>query len=111
MLVRAKTEFKPEVGPVMLFESFKGITSELISYDSHVEINYYVSVPEYINLRIDNKYGDIYMESISGDCYVILSNGSLKANSLEGEATIELAFLTLQSTLLVPGRLMHHSQG
>ncbi len=103
LLVRAETEFNQSIG--MLFESFKGMTSKLISYDSRVEINYYVSVPEYINLRIDNKYGDIYMESISGDCSVTLSNGSLKANSLEGEATIKLAFCDASINSISSGKI------
>ena len=41
-LVRAQTDFTQNIN--MLFESFKGMTSKLISYDSRVEINYYISI-------------------------------------------------------------------
>ena len=61
-LVRAQTDFSQNIN--MLFESFKGMTSKLISYDSKVEINYYINIPEYLNLKIENKYGDVYMEEI-----------------------------------------------
>ena len=47
-----------------------------------VEINYYINVPEYLNLKIENKYGDVYMEEYNGDFSVSVSNGSFKANSL-----------------------------
>ena len=39
--IRAETRFTQNIG--MLFENFKGMTSKLISYDSRVEINYYIS--------------------------------------------------------------------
>ena len=38
--VRAETEFTSNIN--MLFESFKGMTSKIISYDSRVEINYFI---------------------------------------------------------------------
>src|SRR5665648_210461 len=46
-LVRAQTDFSQNINT--LFESFKGMTSKLISYDSHLEINYYINIPEYLN--------------------------------------------------------------
>ena len=89
-LVRAETEFTQNIN--MLFERFKGMTSKLISYDSRVEINYYISIPDYLNIKIENKYGDVYMEDNSGNLSVSVSNGSFKANSLGKGSTITLAF-------------------
>ncbi len=102
-LVRANTDFTQNIN--MLFESFKGMTSKLISYDSRVEINYYVSMPEYINLKIENKYGDIYMENISGEFYVSLSNGSFKANSLGKGSIITLTFCDATINSVVSGKI------
>ena len=79
-LIRAETNFTQNIN--MIFESFKGMTSKLISYDSRIEINYYINIPEYLNLKIENKYGDVYMEDNTGDFSIALSNGSFKANSL-----------------------------
>jgi hypothetical protein len=76
----------------MLFESFKGMTSKLISYETRVQINYFVSLPENLNLKIDNKYGDIYMENNSADIKISLSNGSLKANILNSASSLILSF-------------------
>jgi hypothetical protein len=76
----------------MLFESFKGMTSKIISYDSHVEINYYINIPDYMNLNIENKYGDVYMENNTGEFKISISNGSFKANSLGKRSSITLLF-------------------
>ncbi len=89
-LVRAQTEFTSNINT--LFESFKGMTSKIISYDSHIEIDYYINVPEYLNLKIDNKYGDVYMENNTGEFKISLSNGSFKANSLGERTSLTLVF-------------------
>jgi hypothetical protein len=88
--IRAQTEFTQNIN--MMFESFKGMTSKIISYDSKIEINYFVSVPDYINLKIENKYGDVSVENNSGDFAINLSNGSLKANSLNRVSEMNLSF-------------------
>lgn len=88
--IRAETNFTQNIG--MFLENFKGMTSKLITYDSRVEINYYISMPEYLNLKIENKYGDVYMEDISGSFSISLSNGSFKANSLGRNSTLNLSF-------------------
>jgi hypothetical protein len=89
-ILRAETNFTQNFS--RLFESFKGMTSKIISYDSRVEIDYYINVPEYLNLRIENKYGDIYMENCSGNLTVSISNGNFKANSLNRESSINMSF-------------------
>jgi hypothetical protein len=89
-IVRARTEFTSNIN--MLFESFKGMTSKIISYDSHVEINYYINIPDYMNLNIENKYGDVYMENNSGEFKISISNGSFKANSLGKRSSITMLF-------------------
>lgn len=89
-IVRAQTEFTSNINT--LFESFKGMTNKIISYDSHIEINYYINIPEYLNLKIENKYGDVYMENNTGDFKISISNGSFKANSLGKKSSITVAF-------------------
>ena len=89
-IVRAQTEFTSNIN--MLFESFKGMTSKIISYDSHVEINYYINIPDYMNLKIENKYGDVYMENNTGEFKISISNGSFKANSLGKRSSITMLF-------------------
>jgi hypothetical protein len=101
--VRAETEFTSNIS--MLFESFKGMTSKIISYDSRVEINYFISVPDYLNLKIENKYGDVYMEDNTGEFRMSLSNGSFKANSLGKNASITMVFCDARINSMVSGDL------
>jgi hypothetical protein len=101
--VRAETEFTSNIN--MLFESFKGMTSKIISYDSRVEINYFISVPDYINLKIENKYGDVYMEDNTGEFRMTLSNGSFKANSLGKNVSITMLFCDARINSIISGDL------
>jgi hypothetical protein len=88
--IRAQTSFIQNIN--MLFEAFKGITGKFIDYDSRVQINYFINVPEYLNLKIENKYGDVYLENCYGNFSLSLSNGSFKANSLGKGSDIRLTF-------------------
>ena len=101
--IRAETSFTQNIG--MIFESFKGMTSKIIQYDSKVEINYYISIPEYLNLKIENKYGDVYMENNSGDFTINISNGSFKANSLGKNAKLNLSFCNATINSLASGKI------
>jgi hypothetical protein len=86
----AQTEFTQSIN--MLFEDFKGMTNKIFQYESRIQINYFISAPEYLNLKIDNKYGDVYMESCTGNTSLTISNGSLKANSLTKAHDLNLSF-------------------
>lgn len=102
-LVRAQTDFSQNIN--MLFEGFKGMTNKIISYDSKVEINYYINIPEYLNLKIENKYGDVYMEDNSGDFSASVTNGSFKANSLGKGVSLTLLFCDATINSLASGKI------
>jgi hypothetical protein len=101
--ISAETSFTQNIG--MLFENFKGMTSKMISYESKVEINYYINIPEYINLKIENKYGDVYMEDITGDFTITVSNGSFKANSLGRNSSLNLTFCDATINSISSGKI------
>lgn len=102
-VVRAETEFTSNLN--MLFESFKGMTSKIISYDSKVEINYFINVPEYLNLKIENKYGDIYMENNNGETRITISNGSFHANSLGKNSSVTMVFCDAKINSMISGNI------
>ncbi|MGC1390222.1 MAG: hypothetical protein WA816_04235 [Bacteroidales bacterium] len=102
-LVRAQTEFTSNINT--LFESFKGMTSKIISYDSHIEINYFINIPEYLNLKIENKYGDVYMENNTGEFNISISNGSFKANSLGKKTSIKMVFCDAKINSIESGNI------
>jgi hypothetical protein len=88
--IRAESEFNQNID--ILFETFKGMTNKLIPYDSRLQINYFISAPEYLDMQITNKYGDVYMENCTGKFSLSLSNGNFRANSLNESDEIELTF-------------------
>jgi hypothetical protein len=90
LMVRAQTSFIQNIN--MLFESFKGMTNKLIPYESKIQINYFINAPDYLNLKIENKYGDVYMEDNTSTFSITLSNGSFKANSLNDVTGMNFAF-------------------
>jgi hypothetical protein len=102
-IVRAQTEFTSNLNTI--FESFKGMTSKIISYESRVEINYYINIPEYLNMKIENKYGDIYLEDLTGELRLTMSNGSLRANSVGKNASINMVFCDAKINSMVSGNI------
>jgi len=86
--VIAETEFGRRYNS--LFESIKDLAETIILSDNVVGIDYTVQVPKNIELKINNKYGDVYIDDHVGDLRLNLSNGDLKANELTGNTVINL---------------------
>lgn len=86
----AKTMIKSESGRIA--SELKSISSTISGSNKRMEINYMVYVPEYMDVVLNNKYGDIYMDDLKGQVDIDLSNGVLKANHLEGNSSIALRF-------------------
>ena len=72
------------------FESIKDLAETIIPSDNVVEIDYTVQVPKTIELKINNKYGDVYIDDHAGDLRLNLSNGDLKVNELTGNSVINI---------------------
>lgn len=89
-LIRAETEFGKEI--TVLLESFKGLTEKIIQYDSRVEINYYINIPDNADIDIENQFGDISIENNAGVISINLSNGDFDANSLNRISELSLNF-------------------
>lgn len=86
----AKTMIKSESGRIA--SELKSISNTITGSNKRMEINYMVYVPEYMDVVLNNKFGDIYMDDLEGQVDIELSNGVLKANRLEGNSSISLSF-------------------
>jgi hypothetical protein len=86
----AKSKFKSESGRIA--SELKSVSHTISGANKHVEINYLVYIPEYLDVVLTNKFGDIYMDDLTGQVDIELSNGVLKASQLEGNANIALSF-------------------
>jgi hypothetical protein len=51
-----------------------------------------VYIPTGMEIKIENKFGNIYMADYNGKTTINLSNGDLKANNIEGYVMIDLGF-------------------
>jgi hypothetical protein len=86
----AKTVIKSESGRIA--SELKSITNTISGSNKRIEINYMIYLPAYMDVVLNNKFGDIYMDDMDGQVDITLSNGVLKANRLKGNASISLSF-------------------
>ena len=86
----ARTQIKSESGRIA--SELKSVTHTIAGSNKHVEINYMVRIPEYLDVVVQNKFGDIYMDDLHGQVDIDLSNGVLKTGQLEGNSNIQLSF-------------------
>lgn len=88
--VRAQTSFRK--GITLLFESLKGLTKNLINFESRLKIDYFIECPPRTVLRITNSYGDVYIGDETSVLALKLSNGNLDAAAVGNAQMMELTF-------------------
>lgn len=87
--VIAKTRIGKNTNSV--FNNLADIAGSILSSDNKVTIDYLVMMPKHINLKLENKYGDVYIDDFEGNINLALSNGELKANDLNGNSVISIS--------------------
>lgn len=65
---------------------------QVINTSNNLQINYTVYLPETVNLRIDNKFGNVYMDSHRANADITLSNGDLQARDFSKSLKLKLEF-------------------
>ncbi len=75
-----------------LQKEFMKFKENVLQAGGNIEINYTVWLPKTCNLKLENKYGNIFMDDFSGEINIDLSNGTLKAHEFSGKTTINLNF-------------------
>lgn len=79
----AKTSFTKSGGV------FSDVVESIVPSNT-VTINYTIYIPKTTTLKIDNKFGDVYIDDFNGNLALNLSNGNLKANYLQGNTSVKL---------------------
>lgn len=74
-----------------IIDDLADIAGSIMPGENRVTIDYLVMLPKHINLKIENKFGDIYIDDHNGNVNLTLSNGELKANELNGNSVISLS--------------------
>ena len=93
-------------------ENRSGLEKEVINFketvlqsDGKIEIDYTVWMPKANQLKVENKFGDIYIDDYLGDIEIILSNGNLKSHDFSGKTNLKLSFADATINQMKTGRL------
>ncbi len=73
-----------------VFKDIVDIAGSYLSTNNSVTINYTVMVPVWAALKIENKFGNVYLDNLEGPLNLTLSYGDLKVNRLSGRTEIKL---------------------
>jgi hypothetical protein len=69
-----------------------GDYSKTLLSQNQLKIEYTVYLPASIDLDIDNKFGDIYLEDFKGDLNIELSHGNFRGGNFLGRLDLDLSF-------------------
>lgn len=75
-----------------ILSDLKNLAETFLTVENQVTIDYTIKMPSWTNLKIENKFGDIFIDDLKGDLDLKLSNGDLKANNLTGSANISINY-------------------
>jgi hypothetical protein len=80
-------------------ENRSSLEKELINFKEsvlqstgNIEIDYEIWMPPTNQLKVENKFGDVYIDDYTGEIEISLSNGNLKSHDFEGKSTFTLSF-------------------
>jgi len=73
------------------WNELSGYSQTIISKDQ-LTVDYDISLPEFVQLELSNKFGDVYVAERSATTRINISNGNLKAEDLTGEVYLNLKF-------------------
>ena len=73
-------------------KEFQKLMETVFQASGNAEINYTVWLPKTNELKVENKFGDVYIEDYAGDIEIDLSNGNLKSHDFDGKTSISLSF-------------------
>lgn len=68
------------------------LANTIFSGNNRAQINYDVYLPAAMEVKLENKFGNIYFSDFSGKTTIKLSNGDLKANDFSAPTSLHLSF-------------------
>ena len=75
-----------------LAREFQKLKETVFQSDGNMEINYTVWLPKTNYLKVENKFGDVFIGDYDGEVEITLSYGNLKAHDFNGNTNINLSF-------------------
>lgn len=98
-----RTEVEKKKG--VLSQEFQKFKESVLSSDSNIEIDLEIWLPKTNELRVENKFGDIYIDDYDGETNINLSNGNLKAHNFSNKLELKLSFADATLNKIEEGRL------
>lgn len=77
----------------------------VLQSDGKIDIDITVWMPKTNQLKVENKFGDVFIDDFAGEIEIILSNGNLKSHDFEGKANLKLSFGDATINQMTTGRL------
>jgi len=68
---------------------------QVINTSNNLQIDYTVYLPPSVDLRIDNKFGNVFTDSHEGNVEIKLANGDLQARDFKGNLKLNIEFGTV----------------
>lgn len=88
LIVRTNVEKnKSELG-----KEFTRFKESVLKSDGNVQVDYTIWMPAINELKVENKFGDVYIGDYQGKIDINVSNGNLKAHNFEGDLNLVLSF-------------------
>lgn len=84
----------------------EGITTVGSISNADFSIDYDIRMPRWINIDLDNKFGDIYLDEADGFVKINLEYGAMEANAFNGPKTeLTIKFSNVQAGFMKDGTL------
>ncbi len=100
--VIAQTVFK---GQNTFWTEVADVAGTIFSSGTNTRIDYTVYYPARNDIKIENKFGNIYTTELSGKADIVLSNGDMKAHAFHGPARIKVDFGSISIDEIADGTL------
>lgn len=79
--------------------------SKTILSKNKLEIDYEIFMPATMHLELDNKFGDVYLQELSGQCDIKIMHGNLRANRINAYSQIDIGYGDIRIKEFKKGRL------
>jgi hypothetical protein len=103
--IDVQTIFKDNSNKNILKDDWYDITSNIFNTSRSVSIDYNIIIPEWTDIEINNRYGNVYTSDHSGAFKLNLSNGDFKAHDLKGESSVAVDFGNVTLNSLLSGKM------
>lgn len=88
--VIGQTSFSSSKGA--FWDEVSDLTNTIFSGSNRTQINYKIYMPATCPLKIENKFGNVYIADHTAKTDIVISNGDLKANKFSSDLKLEIDF-------------------